>query len=1457
MTSEVERAVAWLPPWACTLFEPLSLSSASNASAAGGVVLAVDGPHSHVALNADECTQIDEYSLLLPPRVSSAPLRWQLQRGSSALGPWEVVESHDDVGTPTTQPAAMLPQWTRWFEVEASGDHWRLAVNASLAAAGGQRLLRWSLRRRACMHSSPGEHAMVAWVDDAPGGDCSAAVDVAGSRASGGEAVASLSVCSSVALTGLNASALPEHAELPLCVRAATGSQAFRAVRGSGSPSSTLLPHGLVPHPYGSGDSMVGQHVTAVVGHNASLELRGVGLQANDTIKFVAAGTRASSECATAAAASGLEEATLADLGFLVDSSGRWATGQLTPSLVSQSDGPWRLCYRFAGAQLPPLQQPLGEPLGGVGDSVTGFAASFMLYPDFTVQAYAIVGAHPGVAVAGTNTTITLQGFGMSAGDEAFWVPVAVPGNASGAAAAAVAVDCSTAGLQSAVQLAFPFQLRLHDHVASGSAHFVDRTPAGHRLELCYRFADVQEAVHVRNASIVVHGVVAVQAAAGADNVIMQGVAKSFHISGTGIGPGDVASLQPASQQELADSPPTVCLPSAPTLALATVDAAGLVTLTVANATQLHAGEALLFCYKFADAPVVRAYASFAMHAVYIHSASRRVVSVSGPVAAASVGGPLPSNSSLALVGRGLSADDRAKYVAAHEVMCNNTTAGVAPLELRYRGDVLGALEMSFHFGEPSDTDTPGLQLCYALGDEPWTLVPNATIHVVVPEVTSSAHYVAALGNGVGLLGDPVRVVVDGRGLVSGDAVAWIPAVDGPDACSMLGGREEALDTSMWPTLSVAHATAETQSSEHSLQLGGLRVELQAAFAESTLASGPLQLCYWFSSLGIDKAVTVPTVTADVYSIANLTASSGGADVAIVGLAKTWFMAGFALSSADTAAWVPSGEDCNAATVLGANVSASVNETGGTAGGGGGGGGAAAAVMTTAEASFLFTSSSQGSLWQLCYFFNAFPSLTSGALAAPGPVVQLGPLGVAMPFPAYTLRVIGVDELAVEDPFVGLPRVAVVGVRKTITITGVGLTLNDRVKWVPADSVDCSGPGQGGGSEQPDLVLSVTQPAGLELPPGTFALSFTLVAHSNRTRWLMCYKLSSEPFEVFPSEFIEARDLTEVVAHSVTPALPSGLKNASTPEGPVLAVAGVATVMSGFGYGLDPALDSVYWALVEQGCTATSTTLMDTAPDGVRLFLAATLTSATPNGTVPAGGTPDHVYVTTNFPTASIGSLYALCYSFQGIVRQHGNYTVLVAGVSSVSGASSGSIDTAVATAAKNFTLDGAGFGMEDVAVYVSGGASASCSNLTADGRLQGAEEGLLLLPPTEGGIVLAPAQVASVSASSAILRAMFPSQGGGGANGAASLARLEFRLCYRFSQHTEFHSFPGTPSVHVNDLVAVTTAVEGAGRADTLVALVPKRLRFTGAGVASGDLVKFVTGSSCSEAASFQVTRE
>eukprot|EP00903_Cladosiphon_okamuranus_P005351 g5346.t2 len=269
----------------------------------------------------------------------------------------------------------------------------------------------------------------------------------------------------------------------------------------------------------------------------------------------------------------------------------------------------------------------------------------------------------------------------------------------------------------------------------------------------------------------------------------------------------------------------------------------------------------------------------------------------------------------------------------------------------------------------------------------------------------------AAFGSSsVAVAGQDKRWTFFGHGVALGDQVRWVDSIAARDAdCNDWGAQEIDVDG-----------------------IDGDSSTTSVVFAEGSEQTGPLQLCYRFST-GDHPFKLYPAITVDVYEVYSiLAAEEGSTSLSVAEYAKVLTLSGFGIAEFDEIRWLLEGStDCSSALYVAPLAY------------GGDVGDNSALITSTFQASFEFTKD---------IFTQAATESTSASATL---CYKFG----SEEFQHYPSISMGIHYVNGWTSTVGSSSVAVVGVAEDLSFTGYGISESDvsldRARWI-LSGTDCS-----------------------------------------------------------------------------------------------------------------------------------------------------------------------------------------------------------------------------------------------------------------------------------------------------------------------------------------------------------------------------------------------------------------
>lgn len=314
-----------------------------------------------------------------------------------------------------------------------------------------------------------------------------------------------------------------------------------------------------------------------------------------------------------------------------------------------------------------------------------------------------------------------------------------------------------------------------------------------------------------------------------------------------------------------------------------------------------------------------------------------------------------------------------------------------------------------------------------------------------------------------------------GYGVAKGDQVKWVNnSAISDDHCNW---HAEEIDTDA--SNSTTSATANV------------------TFVESSEATGPLQLCYRFST-GNHPFKLYPAITVSVFELHGVVAAEeGSTSASVVGYSKRLVFSGFGAAELDEAKWLLQGSaDCSSAEFIAPLAS-------------GGDSGTNAAVLSSSyQTSFEFTE-------------EVFLANSPGTASANATLCyKFG----SEEFQRYPTILMSIYHLTGWISTIGEPSVAVVGVSEDLTFTGHGIsedvTAGDRARWIMSGT-DCE-----------ENAAPISNASDGRVNVSSAQASFVFMPSTSGETPRLCYWFQSEPAQLYAS-------LTISVAYVSTLSAPS------------------------------------------------------------------------------------------------------------------------------------------------------------------------------------------------------------------------------------------------------------------------------------------------------------------------------
>lgn len=269
----------------------------------------------------------------------------------------------------------------------------------------------------------------------------------------------------------------------------------------------------------------------------------------------------------------------------------------------------------------------------------------------------------------------------------------------------------------------------------------------------------------------------------------------------------------------------------------------------------------------------------------------------------------------------------------------------------------------------------------------------------------------AAFGSSsVAVAGQDKRWSFFGHGVALGDQVKWVDSIAGSDDdCNDWNAQEIDVDG-----------------------IGGGSSTTSIVFAEGSEQTGPLQLCYRFST-GDHPFKLYPAITVDVHEVYSvLAAKEGSKSLSVAEYTKVLTLSGFGTAEFDEVRWLLEGStDCSSALYVVPLASGGDGEDNSTL------------ITSTFQASFEFTK-------------DVFTQAATGSASASATLCYKFGSEEFQHYPSISM---GIHYVNGWTSTVGNSSVAVVGVSEDLSFTGYGISENDisldRARWI-LSGTDCS-----------------------------------------------------------------------------------------------------------------------------------------------------------------------------------------------------------------------------------------------------------------------------------------------------------------------------------------------------------------------------------------------------------------
>ncbi|KAF1329722.1 hypothetical protein FI667_g5698, partial [Globisporangium splendens] len=700
----------------------------------------------------------------------------------------------------------------------------------------------------------------------------------------------------------------------------------------------------------------------------------------------------------------------------------------------------------------------------------------FKLYSNlgFTVKEILAITVNvgmPDMAVANYPKAWSFLGRGVTIGDQVRWINTDVVGGT--ALLGLNPPDCTDpatrAKLAPITGVALGAQEDDYTRVIespSAAVFMFDEQNAGNTFCLCYKFGNEPYKVYP-SISIQVNHLRSVDVtASGSKSVAVVDASKSFKFIGEGLLQNDrVYFIESGSATSCAPSSTTSDLRIAHTIAEQpqTVLFMDATLKTAVNFTDAAAGKKVLPCYQFGSEPYML-YPSILIEVKMVTTFTGKLGSPL--LAVANVPEPLTFQ------GCGLLESDQVRWILRGEEDCESNLASLVSADALEPIDtiVLDATRSGvFNFTDTQVDFNPAL--CYKFGTEEFKLYTNLRIRIGTVRLKST------------LVGEKDVAVVAARkvftlygmNLAEDDRVGWTTNVSSNCAdLSLLIRNPLNLDSDY-----MSYAT--------------VRNEFGVALA--SLSSGKrVYMCYGF---GNEPLKLYANLYLDVKSILNMRSLLGSSDAVVAGALKTFLFEGDGVTTGDFAKFVPVSKlSCDEPGILLTNIIKEFDDY-------------AEMAMYLYEnvagvtvGSFRFGSdtAAAGLNRVLCYRFGSEPFFF---------------------YDIFHIDVKTIWGLRQFDRSVGgQDDVAVVNERKLVTIDGVGMSVQDQVKFV----------NQHASSDQDCLDLAAQGLIGNELRVfKNLSMWLPFELDSNNTEWKLCYKFDTEPFRLHPDIGVNVKEVTDLL----------------------------------------------------------------------------------------------------------------------------------------------------------------------------------------------------------------------------------------------------------------------------------------------------------------------------------------
>lgn len=335
----------------------------------------------------------------------------------------------------------------------------------------------------------------------------------------------------------------------------------------------------------------------------------------------------------------------------------------------------------------------------------------------------------------------------------------------------------------------------------------------------------------------------------------------------------------------------------------------------------------------------------------------------------------------------------------------------------------------------------------------------------------------AAYGSSsIAVVAQEKRWIFSGHGVAFGDQLKWVNSSATSDE----------------------HCDWQTKVIDVDALYNGTSTAVNITFSDSSENTGPLQLCYRFSS-GANPFKLYPGITLSVYELYGIQAAEeGSTSISVVGYSKVLTMSGFGVAELDEARWLlGGGSNCTSAGDVASLASGGDN----------------------GEDSAVLSSSHKGS-----FEFDADVFIATNVAGNASTNATLCYRFGSEAFQHYPDISMQIRHITGWTSSVGGSSVAVVDVTESITFTGYGISAgantDDRARWVTSGK-DCY-----------DNVADISEVVGglVNVSSGQAAFNFMESVSGLSPR--LCYWFENEPALAYSSLTIDVAYLSTVSAPS-------------------------------------------------------------------------------------------------------------------------------------------------------------------------------------------------------------------------------------------------------------------------------------------------------------------------------------